>query len=225
MIRLPALPKLPPALLWAVAASLATAFVLHSCERPPPPVLVVRTDTADASEWRQRAAELGQQVTQDSGLVASLRAKLSGVQTYRPERVTVYDTTILLRRDTVLLAATLEGAHRLSRTLALPVGDSAGSHHPADVAAQEIGNCDRRLSLAADGRVQCVPARAGHLVAFVGAGVTSEPWGRGLPPPIRPYLAAGLRWTPSFRSAWAVELRGDAEGRVVLAVRRGLRLF
>lgn len=222
MIRLPALPKLPSALLWAVAASLATAFVLHSCERPPPPVLVVRTDTADASQWRTRAAALQHQMADTVGALARLRRTLEGRDTRRPATVTVYDTVVQLQHDTVTLALAVDSHGRLTQTVALPA--DSGGHRPADTAPIPVATCDdgfRVVGLA----VECDRARAGHLVAFVGAGLASEPWGQGLPPPVRPHLAAGLRWTPSFRSLWSVELRGDAEGRVVLAVRRGLRLF
>lgn len=213
-------PRPTPGLLWALAGALLTGLVLHTCSPAPIGPALVQVDTADASAWRARAHQLDRAMTDSVGRLATLRRQLAGIETRRPTRVMVYDTVLSLVTDTVILAVSVDGSGRLTQELALP---DSGGHRPATAAPIRVGDCDDGYQLMA-GRVQCNRARLGHLVAWVGAGVESRATS-GLPPPIQPHGAAGLRWSPAYRSPWSAEVRIEHDGRTVASVRRGLALW
>lgn len=216
------IPKIRPGLLWALAGALVAGLLVHSCAPHPVGPAVVRIDTADASAWRARATQLERAMADSVGRIASLRRRLEGIETRRPDAVTVYDTVLDLRLDTVTLSLAIDARGRLIQEVALP--DSAG-HRPATYSPILVGDCDGGLQLA-EGRVQCNRPRLGHLVAFAGAGVaSSEVWSGGFPPPVTAYGAVGLAWTPAYRSTWSAEVRIEQDGRAVAAVRKGVRLW
>jgi hypothetical protein len=219
------IPRIPAGTFYALAGALLAGLLLRGCDHPHPigPVVVVRTDTADAAAWRAYSSELERAMQDSVGRLAELRRRLRGVETRRPDRVTVYDTVVSLRTDTVLLSLAVDSRGRLAQDVALP--DSAGEHRPAVMSPVYVGDCDDGLQLVA-GRVQCDRPRLGHLVAWIGAGVESrEAWGSGLPPPVAAHASVGLRWSPTWRSLWSAELRVEEDGRAVAAVRRGVDLW
>lgn len=216
-------PHLPAGLLFALAGAMLAGLLLKGCDRPAPvPPAVVRADTASAAAWKAYSANLERAMADSVGRLATLRRKLAGVETRGPERVTVYDTVISLARDTVLLSLAVDSRGRLTEDVALP--DSAG-HRPARMSAIRVGDCDDGLKLEA-GRVQCNRPRLGHLTAWLSAGVESrEMWASGIPPPVAAHASVALRWTPTYRSPWAAEVRVEQDGRAVAVVSRGLQLW
>ena len=215
----PRLPDLP----WLLLLAGLLALALRSCAvSPPPPPERIVVEESSAAAWAARVAELERAMADSVGALTRLRRALAGVEIRRPDRVVIFDTVVSLVRDTVLLSVAIGGRGHLVQDVALP---DSGGHRPAVYAPILVGDCDGGLRLEA-GRVRCDRARLGHLVAWVGAGVSAEGvWTGGFPPPVRGYGAAGVSWTPSFRSTWSVELRAEADGRAVAAVRRGVRLW
>jgi hypothetical protein len=217
------IPRVPAALLWALAGALVAGLLVYSCAPHPVGPAVVQVDTADASSWRARSQQLERAMADSVGRLAALRRRLDGIETRRSERITVYDTVLSLVEDTVTLSVAIDGRGRLTQELALP--DAGGGHRPASSSPILVGDCDGGLRLA-EGRVQCNTPRLGHLMAFAAAGVSSaEVWASGIPPPVMAYGAVGLRWTPAYRSTWSAELRLEDDGRAVASIRKGLRLW
>lgn len=215
--------SIPAGLIWALAGALLTGLLFRSCSPAAPSgPTVVQVDTAAAAAWRSRSLSLERAMADSVGRLATLRRRLDGIDFRTPEMVTVYDTVLSLATDTVILAVSVDSRGRLTQDLALP--DSVG-HRPATSSPIRVGDCDDGFQLRS-GQVRCDRPRFGHLVAFVGAGVQSDPiWGSGLPPPVAAHGAVGLSWTPSFRSTWSAEARLQENGRAVAVVRRGVRLW
>lgn len=219
MMTTPRLPDLP----WLLLMAGFLALALRSCAVPPsPPPARIAVEESSAAAWATRVAELERAMADSVGALTRLRRTLAGVEMRRPDRVVVYDTVVSLVRDTVLLSVAVDDRGRMVQDVALP---DSGGHRPATYAPILVGDCDGGLRLEA-GRVRCDRARLGHLVAWAGAGASAAyVWTGGFPPPIRAHGAAGLTWTPAFRSLWSAEVRVETDGRAVAAVRRGVRLW
>jgi hypothetical protein len=207
---------------WALVAALATAGLLRACDRaaPPPPAERLVVDTASAAQWRARAERHAREAAEAKGAVERLRRELAGIERRAPRTVTVYDTIVDLRQDTVILAARVDGSGVLTLDVATP--DSAG-HRPATARGIRLGDCDDGWTVRGLD-VQCNRARLGHLSVIGRAGVETRP---AAYPELTaaPAIEAGIRWTPSYRSTWAVEATAAPGGRAILRIEKGLRIF
>jgi hypothetical protein len=208
---------------WTVVAALLLLGVLRTCDRQARPVGTaerVVVDTASAARWRARADRLTREAADAQTTIERLKRELAGVERRAPRTITVYDTILDLRRDTVILAARIDARGVLTLDIATP--DSTG-HRPATAGGIRVSDCDDGV-LIAGLDIQCNRARLGHLAIITRAGVETHP---AAYPALTatPTVEAGLRWTPSYRSTWAVELTGDMRGRANLRIEKGLRLF
>lgn len=174
--------------------------------------------SAEAEAYRRRAEDLQARATIAEDRVSRLQAALRARSEARPRQVVVYDTVI--QPETVTIALAIDGRGR-AELLRATKTDSAGSYTPERVTL-DLSACDDGIALAA-GRVICDGARLGHLSAFARLRAATTPEGPLIAP--RAELQAGLRWTPSYRSGWAVEISADQEGRIGLAAERRLELF
>lgn len=212
------------AILGILAILLLAPAVVHLVSRrpgaapsPAPPA------RAEAAAYRRRAEDLQAQITTRDGVIGRLQAALRARSEARPRQVVIYDTVV--RPDTVILGLTVDrrGTAAVVAGARIPDGDTIG-YQPSE-RTLDVGRCDDGIVLQGEHLV-CDRARAGHLVAWIGAGVASSPvWGAGVPPPITAHVAAGLRWTPAYRSLWSAELRVEGDRRSVAEVRRGIQLW
>lgn len=204
------------------------AYLLAPRGRPAP---APAPDTAGAGVWRARAlaAERAQQVALGEasgwkGKAETALARLRGVEG-RPVQIrTVYDTTLQLVHDTVILRVGSDSHGNVIADVALPE-DSLHGRRPATAAAVNLSRCDDGWSVTPTG-VTCDRAVLGHLEVFLATGAR----GRARPPPGLPdsltwTVAAGLRWTPAYRSTAAAEISVDRWRRLELVITKGIRLW
>jgi hypothetical protein len=214
-------------LAFAFTVMFALAVWSSHCSPPRPDPAFVHQDTVSAVHWRAQAQDASRQLAivrgEAEGLrgrVATLQSRLAGIEERKPARITVYDTVISLQRDTVVLRATLNPHGRLTLIGALP--DSAGLHRPRTHHGIDVSDCDNGLDIIGTA-VICNRPRLGHLDVYLSAGVSAP--AHGLADGVRPSSEVGVKWYPSFRSTWAVQLSANVEGRAELRVQRGVRLW
>jgi hypothetical protein len=204
-----------------VIACVLVVALLRSCSvgvRVPQGAAVV-VDTADANAWRERAERYEREVSETRSLLGQLKRDLAGMERRTPTRITVYDTIISVERDTVILFASVDSKGVLTIDAGVP--DATG-HRPVSATGIITSDCDDGWLLRGT-TVICNRARMGHLSIIARAGVAADQL--AMPPVVVPVAEGGLRWTPSYRSQWAVELVSDVNGRAALRIERGLRLF
>lgn len=220
--------RIPRGIKWTVALLvlvLMTGIMLRRCSGPgahqaTPP------DTASAASWRARTDSLEHQYAAAAGELGGIKGKLAtaaarirGLEARALEVRTVFDT--IIRPDTVLLSVAVDRGGRV--TGAVGIRADSSSYRPGVSAPADITSCDDGWHL--EGlRLLCDRARLGHLSLVVRAGAA------GRAPPLPPdsitwVAAAGLRWTPSFRSTMAAEISIDRRRRVELMLERGVRLW
>lgn len=186
----------------------------------PPPVVIV--DTASAAQWRRTAEAQRRQVEivtgeRDGlgGLLDDARRTIEGLEMRPPERITVFDTIIDIRSDTVLLPG-IRITERVEVPVAVP--DSTG-HRPEIQTISLPENCDEGITILATG-VVCDAARLGHLNLgiggqFAGAMTSAPSW----------VLEAGAWWEPSYRSTKRISATIGSDGAFRIAISFGWRLF
>lgn len=204
------------------AVALAAVVALLSwCSRPDPGTPTIVRDTADAAYWRSRAAAVEHEVERVTGeadglrdRVAQLQTRVRGLESRAPDRIIVVDTVVVA--DTVVLYARLarSGVLEIATGIREPLG-----YRPEILSGVRLGDCDDGWLIRGQD-VVCDRARLGHLTAFVRAGAAWRPDGL-----LSGVGSAGLRWEPSFRSATAVEIAAQADGRVSLSGQAGWRVW
>lgn len=184
-----------------VLGALLSAAVLRACDGDPLPVspTFVQVDTAAAAAWRARSVVLERELGEATGHVNRLRRRLEGVERRSPRTITVYDTVVDLRRDTVILTVQADAGGQLTLDVATP---DSGGHRPETHRGASLADCDEGWSIRGKD-VICDRARLGHLRLFARAGVAmAYPELAGAP-----RLELGARWVPNYRSGWAIEAR------------------
>jgi hypothetical protein len=200
-----------------VVATVLLMWVGHligTLVRPTPPP-VIATDTANAAAYRaqlatvQRYAELA--TSQRDGLRGMLddaQARIRGLESRPPRRVTVYDTLVSIVRDTVIQTVRVEGDRLYIDRL---VPDTAGLHQPQQLSGAQIGDCDDGLVVTGS-VVVCNRPRLGHVELY--AAVQYPTLGE-----------LGLKWERTYRSTFGVRLAFTSEGKFTARIEKGLRLW
>ncbi len=211
--------RIAPAVCWLVLGALIASFLVTRCD-PGPPLTpsMVRVDTVEAEHWRQRSIEPARQVDPAAGRFEQLKRTLEGIQARGPTTLTVYDTIIDVRTDTVILALSVDESGTLTLDTAVP--DSHGLHRPQTGRGAQLGDCDEGWAIRGT-QVICDRARLGHLRLLARAGLRSD---ITTPAPL-PTLAIGARWTPSYRSRWAIEARVTEQLAGELTIERHFQIW
>lgn len=211
-----------------VLTTILLLLALRDCGGTQQPLYVDRVvpDTASAAEYRAEMAEarrklaaVNGELTGVRGKVATLRAHIAGLENREPATVTVYDTVIDLRRDTVAIRTTINGDGKLEIMGAIP--DTAGwlATRFADI---DVRDCDGGIDIIGTTTI-CDRPRLGHMEVYGAAGA-GYPLARSVGNTV-PVAEVGLQWTPNFRSTWAVRAFVDLDARATLMVQRGLRIW
>lgn len=216
-----------PALLFA-GILLIAPIALRTCSSNPRPLAPAQVDTAAGDAFAAELAEAREQIEtvrgeRDGlrGRVATLQARVRGLEERTAEHITVYDTMIDVRTVPVGLQSSIDRRGQLTVLVAVP---TAGGHQPEQRERIDVADCDDGLTIVgAD--VICDRARLGHMSVYVSAGASAPFSSLQERAQLRPHADIGVHWQPSFRSTWSVRLAAGTDGRVEVDVRRGIRIW